>query len=247
MKDTTTFKRGQVWFIGDTRPVEGHIQRGPRPYLIVSNDVCNTYSSVLHVAPITSQPKCNMPTHVTYTDSAGRDNTVLLEQVTIKSIPHIIKCSNYKYTLSDEVMSKVEGAIMAQFQLPTSAYDASDDYEPQYEDNESEEDTQECTYDYVSQNDGTSEIAATSENKATSQIDKFNARMRKYEQMNNIDHTEEVPITRTKSGRVAWTEDLKKQFLRDYENSSIEEISTKYNMTVGSCYNAIGRFRKEGF
>lgn len=117
MKDIIKYRRGQVWFIDDKAENLGSIICKSRPYLIVSNDTNNRYAPVIHVAPITSQIKNDQPTHIVYYDSEDLRSTILCEQITIKSIPHISGCSRYMYTLSDDVMRMVDQAIVIQFGL----------------------------------------------------------------------------------------------------------------------------------
>lgn len=231
MKDTAIFRRGQVWFINDNVVNEGHIQGKSRPYVIVSNDLCNTYSSILHVAPITSQPKTSMPTHVTYKDRASKENTILIEQTTIRSIPHIIKCANYKYTLSEEVMKRVDYALSIQFLSSQSS--TVDDIDEEYEDDESE---------YM--DSAENEIAVGREGSIPSQIEKFNSRMKKYEDMHTSEQIE-IPITRTSSGMIKWTTELKQQLIKDYEMMPIDTVAAKYNMKEPSIYSSVSRFRRQ--
>ena len=75
-------KRGEVYYI---EPYDksgiGSEQRAGRPAVIVSNDKCNEYSEVLEVVYLTTQPKADLPTHVTIR-STPRESTALCEQIT---------------------------------------------------------------------------------------------------------------------------------------------------------------------
>lgn len=75
-------RKFDIYFV-DLSPVEGHEQGGVRPCVIVSNNMCNKNSSVITVAPITSQQKTKIPTHVNLPMSEVKglsaDSTVLCE------------------------------------------------------------------------------------------------------------------------------------------------------------------------
>ncbi len=59
------------------------IQGGSRPVIIVSNDVCDKYSPIVSVVPLTTRQKKRLPTHV---DILGfglpQKSTVMCEQIT---------------------------------------------------------------------------------------------------------------------------------------------------------------------
>lgn len=110
-------RRGQVWYYNPPREGEaadrGHIQKGPRPVIIVSNDLCNKYSSVVLAVSCTSQPKKNLPTHVLFTID-GEFNTALVEQPTPIQTRYL---SNLKYVLDDYLMEQVDEALMIAYGL----------------------------------------------------------------------------------------------------------------------------------
>ena len=102
--------RGQVWWYveGDGEPVSS-VQMGTRPVLIVSNNDSNANLSTVNVIPLTTREKEVVPSHVTYQYN-GRNQTLLCEQVKTIANKHL---KNYEYTLSDQMMQKVNRAIMA--------------------------------------------------------------------------------------------------------------------------------------
>ena len=61
-------KRGEIWTadLGEEKEAYDHIQRGCRPVVIVSNNIANLHSPVIHVVPITSRvkKKGHLPTHI---------------------------------------------------------------------------------------------------------------------------------------------------------------------------------------
>lgn len=73
-------KRGDIYYIRDTRQSIGSEQRADRPAVIVSNNANNEHSGVYEVVYMTTQPKTDLPTHF-ITVSALRPSTVLCEQI----------------------------------------------------------------------------------------------------------------------------------------------------------------------
>lgn len=73
-------KRGEIYYIRDTRQSVGSEQRAYRPAVIVSNDTNNKHSNVFEVVYMTTQPKTDLPTHFIIT-SALKPSTVLCEQI----------------------------------------------------------------------------------------------------------------------------------------------------------------------
>ncbi len=100
-------KRGQVWFYRPTVTPSGHIQKGARPVIIVSNDHLNRSSDVVLAVPCTSQIKRNFPTHVLFI----MDNQVsvaLTEQAGPVNTDELVNCI---YTLEEYIMNQVDEAL----------------------------------------------------------------------------------------------------------------------------------------
>ena len=110
--------RGQVWYLVDPNSsnYDSSIQGKNRPVLIVSNDLCNQNSPVIHIVPFTTQPKSHLPTHVTFNDGKF-DQTILCEQLRLVKESLFYDQSYYKYTLSDDIMQKVDEALVVQLGL----------------------------------------------------------------------------------------------------------------------------------
>lgn len=94
----------------------GSIQGGRRPCVIVSNDMANTFSPVIQVAPITSKiSKKNLPTHVNVEQGEcglSKDSTILLEQNMPINKTQIL---SYIGTITNEEIScKINQAIKIQ-------------------------------------------------------------------------------------------------------------------------------------
>lgn len=117
--------RGQVWWVTTEIVNQGSKQNKNRPWLIVSNDVCNDKSMVLTAVPLTTADKGNYPFHVAV-NNFGTTNLILCEQIT--SIEKS-QCERYMYSVSDDIMSKVNSALMLQLGI-TSAIDADKPSEP---------------------------------------------------------------------------------------------------------------------
>ena len=73
-------KRGDIYYIRDTRQSVGSELRADRPAVIVSNNTNNKHSGVYEVVYMTTQPKTDLPTHFIIA-SALKPSTVLCEQI----------------------------------------------------------------------------------------------------------------------------------------------------------------------
>lgn len=79
-----TIKRGDIFLDVDFGEARGSVQSGARPCLVVSNKLCNMYSPVITVLPITAQVKADMPTHFHLDKNKyklKRHSIVLAEQI----------------------------------------------------------------------------------------------------------------------------------------------------------------------
>jgi len=112
-------KRGDIFFSVDLSGARGSEQGGIRPCIIVSNDICNKYSTVVTVVPITAQTtKANIPTHldldmVRY--KFKRPSIALAEQVTSVDKERL-KDKHYK-RISDDDMEKLDELLKIQLGL----------------------------------------------------------------------------------------------------------------------------------
>lgn len=71
--------RGEIYYIQRRDTIGDEIAKN-RPAIIVSNDILNTTSEVVEVVYLTTQPKRDLPTHVTI-NSTGVQAVALCEQV----------------------------------------------------------------------------------------------------------------------------------------------------------------------
>lgn len=72
-------KRGEIYYIYNRYTVGAEIKKA-RPAVIVSNNTLNATAEVVEVVYLTTQPKRDLPTHVTVR-SSGVVSTALCEQV----------------------------------------------------------------------------------------------------------------------------------------------------------------------
>ncbi len=99
--------KGDIYYI-EKYQTSGSEQRGNRPAIVVSNNKCNEVSGVIEVVYLTTQPKTDLPTHVTIR-STGRTSIALCEQITPISIDRI---GNYIATVTDDEMMNIDIALM---------------------------------------------------------------------------------------------------------------------------------------
>ena len=99
--------RGEVYYIMPAEYTVGSEQMAGRPAIIVSNDKNNTYSSVVEVVYLTTQPKNDLPTHVTIR-STSRESTALCEQIQSVSAQRIgswcAKCTQAEMDAVDKAL-----------------------------------------------------------------------------------------------------------------------------------------------
>lgn len=102
-------KRGDIVYV-NFDPIIGSEQGGPRPAVVIQNDIGNRHAPTVIIAPITSKTKkSNLPTHVKLTSKCLERNSVaLLEQ--IKTIDKT-RIEDYIGTLADEEMKMIDKAL----------------------------------------------------------------------------------------------------------------------------------------
>lgn len=102
-------KRGDLVYL-NCDPIIGSEQGGPRPAVVIQNDIGNKHAPTVIIAPVTSKnKKTNLPTHVKLTSKfLERNSMVLLEQ--IKTVDKS-RIDSYVGTLTDEEMKQIEKAL----------------------------------------------------------------------------------------------------------------------------------------
>lgn len=107
-------KRGEMFYISrGGASYNGSEQHADRPAVVVSNDKNNENSNVVEIVYMTTQPKTDLPTHVTVR-STGRVSTVLCEQVYSVSIDRV---GTYIGECTDKEMENIDIALMISLQL----------------------------------------------------------------------------------------------------------------------------------
>lgn len=107
-------KRGEMFYIGrGGASYKGSEQHADRPAVVVSNDKNNENSGVVEIVYMTTQPKTDLPTHVTVR-STGRVSTVLCEQVYSVSTERI---GSYIGQCTEKEMENIDIALMISLQL----------------------------------------------------------------------------------------------------------------------------------
>lgn len=100
-------KRGDIWYV-ESGYATGSEQRPGRPAIVVSNDKNNQFSSTVEMIYLTTQPKHDLPTHVTIR-STNRVSTAICEQITTVATERI---GNYCGTVTDDEMAAIENAML---------------------------------------------------------------------------------------------------------------------------------------
>ncbi len=110
-KDNLILKRGDVFYANLVE--NGSIQGGIRPVIIISNDMNNKFSTVVHVIPVTSKVKKKLPVHVLINKNNifSSDSQALVEQLT--TINKNDLCEK-KGSLPKDIIEKIETAIRIQ-------------------------------------------------------------------------------------------------------------------------------------
>ena len=108
-------KRGEMFYIsrGGGASYNGSEQHSDRPAVVVSNNKNNENSNVVEIVYMTTQPKTDLPTHVTVR-STGRISTVLCEQVYSVSTERV---GTYIGECTDKEMENIDIALMISLQL----------------------------------------------------------------------------------------------------------------------------------
>lgn len=98
--------RGDIFYF-DKGYTVGVEQQGGRPGIIVSNDACNNSSEFLLVCYLTTQPKTDLPTHITI--QCEQSSTCLCEQIHTLSKE---KMQNYYRSATPEEMAEIDKALI---------------------------------------------------------------------------------------------------------------------------------------
>ena len=103
-----TIKRGEIYYIESGYCTTGSEQRPGRPAVVVSNDKNNEFSPTIEVVYLTTQPKHDLPTHVTIR-STSRESTTLCEQITSVAVERF---GDYYGNVTEQEMQHIETALL---------------------------------------------------------------------------------------------------------------------------------------
>jgi len=117
MQTQKELKRGDIYIV-NLPDAKGSIQSKQRPAVIISNNLANHYSPVLHICPLTSvTSKSKLPTHIEIGRNCGliRDSIALCEQTMLVAKGVVI---GDKIGVCDkETMKRIDQGIAIQFGL----------------------------------------------------------------------------------------------------------------------------------
>ena len=94
----------------------GSIQKNTRPCVLISNNMANKFSSVLHVCPISSQvtSKSKLPTHIRMSGNCGlqRESIALCEQTMLVNKNTIMNQVGF---CDEETLERISRGVAIQF------------------------------------------------------------------------------------------------------------------------------------
>ena len=105
------FRGDIVWAVN--RTATGRTQKNNRPYVVISNNKANKYSSVITAIPLTTKHKKTLPTHYVFKMN-GKINVAMAEQIVNLNV---IDISNIETTLDDYDLEQIEKRIKIQLDL----------------------------------------------------------------------------------------------------------------------------------
>ena len=107
-KVMSEIKRGEIYYIERDYRTIGSEQIAGRPAVIVSNEKNNENSATVEVVFLTTQPKADLPTHVTIRGT-GKASTALCEQIATVSTERI---GSFSGICSKQEMEAIDTALL---------------------------------------------------------------------------------------------------------------------------------------
>lgn len=105
-------RRGDIFYIINNQEFVGSEQAPGRPALVVSNNKCNTFSSVVEIVYLTTKEKKPLPTHVDILRKVP--STALCESVASVSTQRL---GEFIREATDEEMKAIDKALLISFSL----------------------------------------------------------------------------------------------------------------------------------
>lgn len=112
-------KRGEIYLDTNFGEGEGSEQKGRRPCIIISNNICNRFSPTITVVPITKQTKTPLPTHFQMSKEEFKlheDSTALVEQ--LRTIDKERLGVLHPVQLSQDQLHKIDELCKVQLGIP---------------------------------------------------------------------------------------------------------------------------------
>ena len=105
----TIVEKGELYYVDFGKP-RGSEQGGYRPVVIIQNDIGNITSLTTIVAPLTSQAKRKLPTHVVVNHKGLKTTSVILTEQ-IQTVDKN-RLTHYIGKLNDDQINEVNKALM---------------------------------------------------------------------------------------------------------------------------------------
>lgn len=99
--------RGEIYYVSRAYTI-GSEQQAGRPAIVVSNEMCNIHSPTVEIVYLTSQPKIDLPTHVTIR-STQKQSTALCEQIQTIDASRL---QDYLASCTAQEMAAIDAALM---------------------------------------------------------------------------------------------------------------------------------------
>jgi mRNA interferase MazF len=107
-------RRGDIYYVNLGSDRRGSLQKNIRPWIILSNNLSNRYSSILNGCSITSQlDKTDLPVHVRIKGHGLMKESVVLAE-TVESIDKKSQLLTYVGHVDEATMMKIDKAIKIQ-------------------------------------------------------------------------------------------------------------------------------------
>lgn len=250
--------RGQVWFLVDNDipavHMQGSIQGKNRPWLVVSNNKCNQSSPVYTIVPLTTAPKTELPTHVTF-QTGDKTQTILCEQIrTVSQNVFFNSGSHYLWNMSEKYMALVDEALAVQLGL-SLIFPKQDQFW---------ESLERLIRTRVKQAIADSKVEAIDISKIATLLDtkveealkqETNPESETVAEPEPVAETEGlpepieepkrdwVPIKKSKP-RNKWTKESMQTFLDDFDKYATDIMLKKYGMTLKTLYVTRSKFKR---
>ena len=239
-----------------------HIQRGNRPYVVVSNNEGNSSGYTCNVVPITTAEKTKIPSHVEFTlpCSPKTPQTALVEQIRTVDSQAL---GDFICILSEAVMHDIDAALMAQFGIAFETVDLDGvmsrletivSHIIESKMNELKLRTQRVPCEIIE--DAALRLGGTLEGLFNSQVDTLEIPTEEPAQILLNDEESPQPMVEKPSGRkiskakettrIEWTVKRCKKFLADCEKYTMDELKERWGLPSNkSAYQAKYMCRKK--